>query len=273
MRKLVVALLFILNAYSISWASQKPIPSVSTKVSLEMEKGKTVEKAIFEATFVLNPETLKSLVIEAKTEVKDLARKKGKVSLNLNIPENYLVQAMTMYEEIDISTNTLVLYQLYQGERLKLFEDRVTTAGPGHRTPEGNFCLKRIVHMPWYFPPKEWGGGTDPVKPGRKNPYGNWMAEILKVSPQPAGYETHPKGGLTKNGIRQHSTNAPRSIGSYASHGCVRIHPDKAERLFPFMLHFTPHREAKKVFRGDAVYPFKEGNLIYVKIYRSKKTK
>jgi len=179
---------------------------------------------------------------------------------------------MTMYEEIDLSTNTLELFQAFRGERIKLLQARVATGRPGMGTPTGNFCLKRVTERPWYYPPKEWEGDTRRVSPwpNRKNPYGRWMSEILEFSLEPAGYEFAPKGILTRNGVNQHSTDKPSSIGHYASHACVRIHPDVAARVFPFFLHFTPHREPKDVWRGQAVYPFQEGHRIYVKIYRSK---
>jgi lipoprotein-anchoring transpeptidase ErfK/SrfK len=252
------------------------IPNVSRRVTLEFDGTRTVEQAIFETTFVLNPEELAKLVSQAKASadwpVADSRKFKGKVETSLDIPANYLVQAMTMYEEIDLSTNTLELFQFYRGERIKLLQTRVATGRPGMGTPTGEFSIKRVTEKPWYYPPKEWGGDTRRVKPwpNPKNPYGRWMSEILKFSLEPAGYEFAPKGKLTANGVNQHSTNKSRSIGHYASHACVRIHPDVAARLFPFFLHFTPHREPKDVWRGKAVYPFQEGHLIYVKIYRSK---
>jgi hypothetical protein len=137
-------------------------------------------------------------------------------------------------------------------------------------TPAGNFCIQRVTHLPNYYPPKEWGGNTNPVRPGPKNPYGLWMSEILRFSTEPAGYEFAPKGILTRNGVNQHSTNRPRSIGRYASHACVRMHPEIADRLFPFFLRYISHRPSKNVYRGREVWPFCKGSLIYVKIYRSK---
>lgn len=267
---LVVFVAFVFA--SVALADEKTIPTVSTKVIINLGAKETVEEAVFEATYVINPKALKALVIEAKVEVENLGKTKGKFVANLNIPANYLVKSMTMYEEIDLTTNTSNIFQLYDNRKVKLFSLGVATGGP-KKTPQGNFCLKRIVGKPRYFPPAEFEGGTHPVEPGPRNPYGLWMAEILKFSLEPAGYETHPKGALTKNGIRQHSTNRPRSIGRNASHGCVRNHPDVAKRLFPFFLRFTPHRQPKKVYRGDAVYPFEKNHLIYVKIFRSKLAK
>lgn len=269
MKKTVILFLFLAMFSASALAGQ--IRTIPTDVTLKFDGKRQVEEAVFEATYVINPEALKALVLEAKTEVKDLGKTKGETNVNLNIPANYLVKAMAMYEEVDLCTNTVVLYQLYEEERIELLKFRVATGRPGMNTPLGNFCIKRVTYLPHYYPPKEWGGNTAPVKPGRKNPYGYWMSEILKFSTEPAGYEFGPQGKLSKNGVNQHSTNKPGSIGRYASHACVRIHPDVAARLFPFFLHFTPHQNPRDVYRGKEVMPFKKGHLIYVKIYRSKK--
>ena len=81
---------------------------------------KSVEDAVFEATFVIDKEALKALVLEAKIEVENLGKTKGKVDVNLNIPANYMVTSMTLQEEIDLSTNRLELFQVYEGDKLNL---------------------------------------------------------------------------------------------------------------------------------------------------------
>jgi len=265
MRMLLLALLILITS-TLSFGD-----SSKQTIELLLDGKKTIEEAIFEQTFVLNPLELKKLTQEAKQAPGFPSGKhpKGKVKVALEIPLNYLVKTMTMYEEIDLATNTLELFELYRGKRLKLFKTKVAS-GRSARTPTGNFCLKRIVFRPLYFPPPEWGGKHSIVRPGPKNPYGLWYGEILKVSSDAAGYEFRPSGTLSKNGIGEHSTNSPGSIGHYASHGCIRLHPNTVSRLYPFFLHFTPHLEPKKGLRGDAIYPFTANHLIYVKIYRSK---
>jgi lipoprotein-anchoring transpeptidase ErfK/SrfK len=267
MKKAAIFLILALFSTKV-FAGQVPV--ISTKVTLELDGKKSVEEAVFETSYVVNPDLLKALVLEVKTEVENLAEVRGRVSVNLNIPANYLVEAMTMYEEVDLTTNTLVLYQLYDEEKIELIQFKVAT-GRGQRTPTGEYCLKRITHLPYYYTPKEWGERTGTVKPGLRNPYGLWYSEVLKISSEPVGYEFRPNGAISKNGVGQHSTNRPRSIGRYASHGCIRVHPKVAERLFPFLLRFTPHKKPKSGARGKEIYPFSKGYLIYVKIYRSKK--
>ena len=57
--------------------------------------------------------------------------------------------------------------------------------------------------------------------------------------------------------IRIHSTNNPRSIGRYASHGCIRLDPNVANELFPALLHYLPHDPGQKNGRG-IVHPLHE---------------
>ncbi len=116
----LIALIIAATAGSISHAQPKTIPTTSTKVTLNVDGIKSVEDAVFEATFVIDKEALKALVLEAKIEVENLGKTKGKVDVNLNIPANYMVTSMTLQEEIDLSTNRLELFQVYEGDKLNL---------------------------------------------------------------------------------------------------------------------------------------------------------
>ena len=82
-------------------------------------------------------------------------------------------------------------------------------------TPTGQFQLVSRVKNPTWMPP-EWAGlGVDTVVPaGPENPLGDrWM-------------------GLSHSGLGLHSTTQPTSIGSAASHGCMRMYPDMSHDLF-----------------------------------------
>jgi hypothetical protein len=116
-------------------------------------------------------------------------------------------------------------------------------------TPKGTFYIKRIVYEPWWYPPK-WAKEKHAEKPGRKNPYGLWMAELCRTD-DPINYDFSIPGDSQ---VRIHATNKPKSIGTYASHGCIRLHPDVADELFPALLRYTPHKDPKKNSRG-LVYP------------------
>lgn len=75
-------------------------------------------------------------------------------------------------------------------------------------SPTGTFTVAARVSRPtWYRPGKI-------VPPGKNNPLGpRWI-------------------GLSRNGYGIHGTNAPRSIGRAASHGCIRMRNSDVEELF-----------------------------------------
>lgn len=75
-------------------------------------------------------------------------------------------------------------------------------------TPPGVFTIANRVENP------VWYGHRKIVAAGKSNPVGTrWM-------------------GLSAKGYGIHGTNAPRSIGKAASHGCVRMRNADAEELF-----------------------------------------
>lgn len=75
-------------------------------------------------------------------------------------------------------------------------------------SPAGTFHIaSRVVNPTWYGPHVI-------VPPGKSNPLGTrWM-------------------GLGYKGYGIHGTNAPKSIGKAASHGCIRMRVKDAEELF-----------------------------------------
>lgn len=92
----------------------------------------------------------------------------------------------------------------------------VAIGQPGRfATPTGNFeLISRVVDPTWA--PPEWAGlGENTIVPaGPDNPLGDrWM-------------------GLSMPGLGLHSTTQPASIGSAASHGCMRMYPAMSHDLF-----------------------------------------
>jgi len=75
-------------------------------------------------------------------------------------------------------------------------------------SPAGTFHIaNRVVNPTWYGP-------NGVVPPGKGNPLGTrWM-------------------GIGYKGYGIHGTNAPKSIGKAASHGCIRMRTKDAEALF-----------------------------------------
>lgn len=96
---------------------------------------------------------------------------------------------------IDLSSQTMRVYE----DGHLAYSWPVSTARKGYRTPVGSFRPTRL-HRIWY---------------SRK--YDN--------APMPYSIFFH-------GGYAIHGTDAVRSLGRPASHGCVRLHPSNARRLY-----------------------------------------
>jgi L,D-transpeptidase ErfK/SrfK len=105
---------------------------------------------------------------------------------------------------VSIPDRKLVL--LSGDQALKVYDVAVGKASTP--SPEGEFrIINRIPNPAWYAPGKV-------VAPGKANPLGTrWM-------------------GLSAKGYGIHGTNAPKSIGKAASHGCIRMRATDLEELF-----------------------------------------
>lgn len=78
-------------------------------------------------------------------------------------------------------------------------------------SPVGQFRIVNRISNPTYYRP-----GTV-IPSGKNNPIGSrWV-------------------GLSQNGYGIHGTNAPRSIGHAASHGCIRLRNRDMEKLFALL--------------------------------------
>jgi lipoprotein-anchoring transpeptidase ErfK/SrfK len=114
---------------------------------------------------------------------------------------------------LDAHTRTIVVS--LEDRRLALIEDgqlkKVYTVAVGKDStpsPTGTFTIVRRVANPTYYHDGKI------IPPGRGNPVGTrWM-------------------GLSKPGYGIHGTNAPKSIGKAASHGCIRMSQPDLEDLF-----------------------------------------
>jgi L,D-transpeptidase ErfK/SrfK len=117
---------------------------------------------------------------------------------------------------VDLSENHLYLY-----EGFKVVEDYpVATAAPGYTTPVGTWEVVNKAENPtWYNPaPDGWGAGEPLViPPGPGNPLGTRALY------------------LNAPGIRIHGTYSSSSIGTHASHGCIRMYISDAEQLYPLV--------------------------------------
>ncbi len=108
--------------------------------------------------------------------------------------------------------------------KLRLFKNRrvaveygVAVGRSGLETPAGIYhVLEREVNPPWHVPNSSWAGSLagKTIPPGPGDPIvARWMG----------------LGG----GIGIHGTDEPFSIGSAASHGCIRMRPSDVIALYP----------------------------------------
>ncbi len=103
---------------------------------------------------------------------------------------------------------------LYQGDKL-LRSYPVAAGQPAYPTPTGSYrVVSKVMNPTWYPPNSDWAKDAEPIPPGVANPLGTrWI-------------------GTTAPGVGVHGTPDDASIGSYASHGCIRMHIPDVERLF-----------------------------------------
>lgn len=105
---------------------------------------------------------------------------------------------------VSIPDRKLVLVE--DGKVKKIYD--IAVGKSSTPSPTGTFHIATRVKNP------TWYGPRVVVPPGKGNPLGTrWM-------------------GLGYKGYGIHGTNAPRSIGKAASHGCIRMRTSDAEDLF-----------------------------------------
>lgn len=117
---------------------------------------------------------------------------------------------------VDLSTNTLRFFEGFKVDR----QYPVATAAPGYETPVGNWkVIDKKENPTWYNPALDsWGADLPPViQPGPDNPLGTRALY------------------LNSPGIRIHGTSNSASIGTYASHGCIRMLISDSEELYPLV--------------------------------------
>jgi lipoprotein-anchoring transpeptidase ErfK/SrfK len=126
-------------------------------------------------------------------------------------PVDFSSLDQTLRLEIRLSRRQV---SLYKGEKLvKIFP--IAVGKPGWETPKGTFQVKQMFRDPAWVHPLERGvmiPGGDP-----DNPLGRYWI----------GFWTDGK-----NWIGFHGTPNPKSVGTAASHGCIRMYNKDIEELF-----------------------------------------
>ncbi len=114
--------------------------------------------------------------------------------------------AQTAERQILVSLADRKLALIENGEVKKVYS--VAVGKESTPSPTGTFKIVNRVTDPTYYHKGEV------IPQGPKNPIGNrWI-------------------GLSQKGYGIHGTNAPRSIGKAASHGCIRMGRKDLEELF-----------------------------------------
>jgi lipoprotein-anchoring transpeptidase ErfK/SrfK len=92
---------------------------------------------------------------------------------------------------------------------------KIAVGMPAYPTPLGRFAIATKERNPTWNPPdSDWARGLGPVPPGPGNPLGTrWM-------------------GLSAPGYGIHGTPYPETVGTAASHGCIRMYIRESEWLF-----------------------------------------
>jgi L,D-transpeptidase ErfK/SrfK len=126
--------------------------------------------------------------------------------------------------------------------------------GADEKTPTGKTKVVRKQENPSWTPPasiREENPDLPEIVPaGPNNPLGNY-ALYLDSS---RNYKMH--------NIMIHGTNAPRSIGSKVSHGCIRLYPRDIERLFYEVEIDTPVRIINQPIKVSEI-----NNEIYLEVH------
>jgi lipoprotein-anchoring transpeptidase ErfK/SrfK len=116
----------------------------------------------------------------------------------------------------DLSSRTLTV--LAQNGAIRTFN--IAIGAPNFPTPTGTYNIRKIVWNPSWIPPdSKWAKKYTPKGPGEK---GNPM-KVAKIFFREPDFYIHGTGEIN-------------SLGSAASHGCLRMHPDEIAELAQFLM-------------------------------------
>jgi lipoprotein-anchoring transpeptidase ErfK/SrfK len=118
----------------------------------------------------------------------------------------------------------------------------------GYPTPVGSFRIRKIVWNPSWKPPpgSDWARGKTAKGPGDP---GNPM-KVVKIFFQEPDYYIH-------------GTDALESLGSPASHGCLRMHPEEVADLAKLIMeHGGQPREENWFWR--IIHSRREEKIVYL---------
>ncbi len=145
------------------------------------------------------------------------------------------------------------------GKKDVIYECRVGLGSGEFPTPVGIYYVTHIYDEdPWWIPPpnRAWAAGQS----RSTRVYGGTMAPLLKKRPVDRRKEIQDledkisgEVRLDDYGYRFHGTNAPRSIGSNQSHGCVRMLPEDARKAAVLIKEYVGAAERRESENGSFV--------------------
>jgi hypothetical protein len=130
------------------------------------------------------------------------------------LPSIRTVPSVTSVGSVVVIDRGSLELRLYAGSRrVRTFP--IAAGQSAYPTPSGRYAIiEKQVDPTWFPPDSPWAAGLGPVPPGVSNPLGTrWM-------------------GTSAPGIGIHGTPISSSVGTYASHGCIRMYIHDAELLY-----------------------------------------
>ncbi len=140
-------------------------------------------------------------------------QKRNRLRVNGQINTQTL-RAMVGRIVVDLSDYRLTLYR--DGKAFKTYSVAIGQAA--YPTPTGEYSIvNKQVDPTWIPPDSPWAAGLGPIPPGPGNPLGTrWI-------------------GTSAPAVGIHGTYADYSVGTAASHGCMRMHISEVEELYEYV--------------------------------------
>jgi lipoprotein-anchoring transpeptidase ErfK/SrfK len=116
----------------------------------------------------------------------------------------------------DLSTRRL---KMYEADTL-VWQYPVAVGAEGYSTPPGNYSIRKLIWNPRWVPPDAaWARKYTPKSPGHPaNPM-----KVVKIFFKEPAYYIHGTGEI-------------RSLGTAASHGCLRMDPEHVAELARYVM-------------------------------------
>lgn len=119
---------------------------------------------------------------------------------------------------------------LYDKDQMLVKSYPVAVGSNSYKTPAGTREMTQIVWNPWWNPPNSpWAANDVDTPPGPNNPLGPVKMKL-------------------GNAIMIHGTNKPNSVGTAASHGCMRMYSQDALELATWLQMQVTDQNTPEIF-------------------------